>query len=63
MKKNVGTVDKIIRAVLGVGFVVLSFTVSWWFLIGAVLMFGTAALGTCGIYTLLGISTCKTQQK
>lgn len=59
MKKNVGTVDKIIRGVLGVVFVVLAFTVSYWFLIGAAIAFGTALLGTCGLYSLFGINTCK----
>jgi len=59
MKKNVGKVDKIIRLVLGVVFIVLSPLVSYWFLIPAALMIGTALLGTCGIYSLFGISTCK----
>lgn len=63
MKKNVGKVDKIVRLVLGGVFLVLSPLVSYWFLIPAALMVGTALLGTCGIYALLGISTCKVETK
>ena len=42
MKKNVGSVDSYIRYALGFGFVVLAFTVSYWFLIGA----GVSPAGT-----------------
>ncbi len=63
MKKNVGTVDKLVRGGLGVIFVVLAFTVSYWFLIPAAIAFGTAMLGTCGLYSLFGLSTCKVKTK
>ncbi|HPQ62469.1 MAG TPA: DUF2892 domain-containing protein [Bacillota bacterium] len=59
MKKNVGTPDRIIRVVLGAGFVVLGFLVSYWFMIGAVIMFLTAATGTCPLYIPFGINTNK----
>ncbi|MBU1145370.1 MAG: DUF2892 domain-containing protein [Firmicutes bacterium] len=59
MKKNVGKIDRIVRAILGVGFVVLSFAVSYWFLIPAVIMIATAIMGVCGLYSLFGINTCK----
>jgi len=59
MKKNVGTPDRIIRVVLGAGFVVLGFLVSYWFMIGAVIMFLTAAIGTCPLYIPFGINTNK----
>ena len=59
MKKNVGSVDKIVRLVLGVGLVVLSFVVSPWFVIGAVIAFGTAFLGVCPLYIPFGINTNK----
>lgn len=59
MKKNVGKIDKIIRYVLGALFLVLSFTVSYWFLIPAALMIVTAAVSFCGLYSLFGINTCE----
>ncbi len=59
MKKNVGGVERAIRAVvglviLGVGF----YYKSPWGLVGLVPMF-TAAVGFCPAYVPFGISTCK----
>lgn len=62
MKKNVGTVDRIIRVVLGVAFVVLGILVSPWFYLPAAIALVTAGLGFCGLYTLFGISTCKVEE-
>ncbi len=64
LKKNVGTTDRTIRAIVGVALLVLALTslagVWMWVagIIGVVLL-GTAALGTCPPYAMLGISTCK----
>ncbi|MFO8062149.1 MAG: DUF2892 domain-containing protein [bacterium] len=63
MKKNEGKLDRIIRVIAGIilllplGFVraPLTFILA---LIAIVLLF-TAATGVCGIYTVLGINTCK----
>jgi len=63
MKKNVGLIDRIIRATVGVGFVVLAILVSWWFLIGAVIMFATALASSCPIYQVLDISTCHIKEE
>jgi len=61
MKKNVGKVDKIIRYVLGVLLFVGAYWY-WWLAIPAVIAIATAMLGTCGLYSLLGIdTTCKTE--
>jgi hypothetical protein len=62
MKKNVGDVDRIIRAVagfavLGAGF----YFQSWWGALGLVLL-GTAAIGWCPPYALLGLNTCSKEQ-
>jgi len=60
MKKNIGSVDRIIRVILGLGLVWLA--VYWKCWICAVVAAGlllTAAIGWCGLYQLLGISTCK----
>lgn len=59
MKQNVGTTDRIIRLILGI--VIIGAGIyyrTWWGLIGIVPL-ATAALGYCGPYALLGISTCK----
>lgn len=66
MKKNEGTVDRIIRAVAGViGLgVAVALGGAWWILgaVGAVLLV-TAATGFCGLYTVLGFSTCPVKQE
>lgn len=59
MKKNVGNIDKVVRIVLGLAIGGLGIAYqSWWGLIG-LLPIATALVGSCGVYTLLGISTCK----
>ena len=63
MKKNVGRVDSYIRYALGFGFVVLAFTVSYWFLIGAGIALVTATVNVCPLYKIFGISTCKVEKK
>lgn len=57
MKPNVGGIDKIVRiiaglAILGAGY----YYQSWWGLVGLVPL-GTALLGWCPPYALLGLST------
>lgn len=60
MKRNIGTVDRVIRTVVGIGLVALAVTgVSAWGWLGLVLL-GTAVVGFCPPYALLGISTCGT---
>lgn len=59
MKKNVGKTDAYIRYGLGVVFIVLAVVYSWWFVIPAAISIATGALGTCGLYSLFGVNTCK----
>jgi hypothetical protein len=65
MKKNVGSADKIIRVILAALIAVLyltntiSGTLAIVLLIFAVILVLTSFFSFCGIYTLLGISTCK----
>jgi len=57
MKKNVGSVDKVIRIILGV--VIITFGIynqSWWELVGLVPLF-TAFITWCPVYSLIGVST------
>ncbi len=58
-KENVGKVDQYIRYVLVLVFVVLSFIVTPWFIIGAILMLITGYFKFCIIYRIFGIGTCK----
>lgn len=59
MTKNVGKKDAIMRYVLAVIFLFLGYTVSWLFYILAFAMVATAYLGTCFLYKLVGVNTCK----
>ncbi len=64
MKQNVGTVDRVIRIVIALvlGALVLTGQVSGVaaIILGvvAVAMLVTGAIGFCGLYTVLGFSTC-----
>ncbi len=60
---NVGTIDRIVRAVLGIviiGWGVM--TQNWWGAVG-IIPLGTAAISFCPLYTLLGMNSgCKTKE-
>lgn len=63
MKRNEGPVDRIIRAILGLALIGLSFALTGTLkivliVVGAVSLI-TAATGFCLLYTLLGIDTSK----
>ena len=59
MKQNVGSIDRILRAIIGLGLISMVFigpqTVWGW--IGVVPL-ATAVMGWCPPYALLGINTC-----
>jgi hypothetical protein len=61
MKNNVGSIDKVLRIVVGIALLSMLFLVEgsakWFGLIGIVPL-GTALVGWCPLYSLLGISTC-----
>ena len=62
MKTNMGSTDRWIRVIIGLGILALGFTFkSWWGLIG-LLPLATATVGYCGLYTLLGLNTCRAKQ-
>ena len=60
MVKNLGSLDRILRAVLGLVLLSLVFVgpKTLWGLIGLVLI-GTAVFSFCQAYRLFGIKTCK----
>lgn len=63
MSKNVGTVDRILRAVLGIVLIALVFVgpKTMWGWIGVVPL-ATALIGWCPPYALFGINTCGRRQ-
>lgn len=63
MKRNVGNVDRIVRIVAGLAVVAAGvYFQSWLGALGLVFI-GTALVGFCPLYTLLGISTCPVQNR
>lgn len=59
MKKNVGSIDRIARIVIGIAVLGAGvFFQSWWGLIGIVPL-TTAFVRWCPAYTLLGLNTCR----
>ena len=59
MKTNIGNIDRILRAVVGLALIALTLagTIGVWGWIGVVPLV-TAALGFCPLYTVLGFSSC-----
>lgn len=62
MSKNVGGLDRILRAVVGLVLIGLTLTgvIGVWGWIGVVALV-TAAIGWCPAYLPLGIKTCKVE--
>ena len=59
-KKNEGNIDRILRVVVGLALVIAYFTsatASPWLLVG-IIPLATGLLGSCPIYSILGVSTC-----
>ena len=59
MKRNVGTIDRAIRVILGLGLLSLAFIgpQSAWGYVGIVPLV-TAFIGNCPAYSIFGISSC-----
>ena len=61
MTRNVGTIDRVIRIVLGIALLAMVVIADapwrWIGLVGIVPLL-TALAGTCPLYSLLGLSTC-----
>ncbi len=59
LRNNVGTVDRGLRLLLGVGLLSLAFTgpQTPWGYLGFIPLL-TGAFGTCPLYSMLGFSTC-----
>ena len=62
MKCNVGTTDRVIRVILGIGIILIGiYFKSWWGAVGVIPIF-TAAIGWCPLYLPFKISTCKLEK-
>lgn len=65
MKQNVGTIERAIRAIVGIVAIALfalgmvEGTLGIVAVVIGVVMLGTAAIGWCPPYAIFGISTCK----
>ena len=60
--RNVGTIDRAVRIVVGLALIAGFFlnpeaSLRWLYLIGIVPL-ATGVLGTCGLYSVIGINTC-----
>ena len=64
MKRNLGNLDRIIRIVVGVALIAAAATgqIGWWGWLGIVPL-ATALMGSCALYSLLGINTCRIDKK
>lgn len=64
MEKNIGTVDKIIRVLIGLALIALVFVgpqTPWgWIGVPFILI---ALVGVCPIYKIIGVSSCKVCKK
>ncbi|KAA5601827.1 YgaP family membrane protein [Blastochloris sulfoviridis] len=60
MTANVGTIDRVLRALVGIGLIYFAVTTGTiWAWIGVVPLL-TALVGICPAYSMLGIKTCPT---
>ena len=62
MQKNMGTVDKVVRTLVGIALLSQAFVgplgPAWWGWIGIVPL-ATVLLGWCPAYSVIGVKTCK----
>ena len=66
MTKNMGSIDRGLRIVVGIALLIAAFTtgfgasgwIHWAMIVVGLIMAGTAALGNCPMYSIFGIRTC-----
>lgn len=62
MKVNMGSIDRVIRAIVGLVLIALVFVgpqTAWGWL--GLIPLATAFMGNCPAYSILGVKTCKTK--
>ncbi|MFA7669291.1 MAG: DUF2892 domain-containing protein [Burkholderiaceae bacterium] len=59
MKRNIGTIARMLRILVGVILIALAATgtVGWWGWLGAIPLL-TGLFSTCPAYSILGVNTC-----
>ena len=64
MSRNEGTNDRVLRVILGLVLLSLVFIgpQTWWGLIGLVPLV-TGLMGSCPVYSMLGVNTCALKNK
>jgi hypothetical protein len=64
MSRNEGTIDRVLRVILGLVLLSLVFIgpQTWWGLIGLVPLV-TGLMGSCPVYSMLGVNTCALKTK
>lgn len=64
LTKNEHPVERAVRVVVGLGLVAAAATgtLGWWAYIGVISVI-TGLVGSCPLYTLLGMSTCPVKPK
>jgi len=64
MTQNIGTIDRVLRIILGIALIAfaipLGFSNTGWNWVGwiGVVPLATALMGNCPAYSILGLSTC-----
>ena len=64
LKKNIGSLDRALRVIVGLALLISFFyaptDAGWrWVLLIGIVPLLTGLVGSCGIYSLIGVSTCK----
>lgn len=64
MRENMGTIDRVIRAAVGIALVLGALTAGAPLAkavlgLGAVIMLATALVGICPLYQVFGLNTCR----
>lgn len=68
MKKNLGSIDKVIRYILAIIALLIGFLsgvsgfVQGIFISVALILIGTSLLSFCPLYAIVGLKTCKNEQ-
>ena len=66
-KSNVGSIDRVVRIILGIALIGLFFAypnASWrYFALIGIIPLLTAFMGTCPLYSIFGLSTCPVVKK
>jgi len=69
MKINVGTIDRVVRVIVGLALIAFALGFVWpatgWNWVGwiGIIPLATGAVGMCPLYSVLGLSTCPMPKK